>query len=122
MNVTGLCKVSDQPLRTFFFWSYLFFCFWSAVGWSNGCGAVFSSGKRSEAERNESVKRFHASEARHFEKGGRPVVAACFQSGGKFRKSCGPDENGGKGENQRSISAVILIQTLETAGPRPEFL
>jgi hypothetical protein len=44
------------------------------------------------------------------------VVAACFQSSGKFRKSCGPDENGEKGENQRSISTVILIQTLELAG------
>jgi hypothetical protein len=96
MNVTGLCKVSDQPLRTFVFWSYLFFCFWSAVGWSNDCGAAFSSRKRSEAERNESVKRLHASEARHFEKGGRWSLRV-FSLG-------------------VSLSAVILIQTLETAG------
>ena len=30
--------------------------------------------KRSGAERNESVKRLHASGARHFEKGGKPAV------------------------------------------------
>jgi hypothetical protein len=40
-------------------------------------------------------------------RGGRLVVAACFESGGKFRKSCGPDENGEKGENQRSIGGYF---------------
>jgi hypothetical protein len=35
MNVTGVCKVSDQVAEKLLFLELFLFSFWSAVGWSN---------------------------------------------------------------------------------------
>ena len=95
MNVTGLCKVSDQPLRTFFFWSYLFFCFWSAVGWSNGCGAALIAASEVKRSGTRALSGFMRAK-RDTLRRGLAVVVRCFRVGGKFRRSSSA-RGGGRG-------------------------
>jgi hypothetical protein len=69
MNVTGLVKSPISRCEPSFLELslLLFLVSRRLVEWLR---SSVNSRKRSEAERNESVKRLHASGARHFEKGG----------------------------------------------------